>query len=108
MAIVATKEGGLVECPGGSYRTREGKDAIKVLSWKQVAKISTRFGSLNPYDKTAVPGSILKIEEDNFEPETSRQRHIWCMDISAKRYALFEYDRNGTPCQPSTGIARYG
>jgi hypothetical protein len=40
-------------------------------------------------DRDAVPGSILKIEDDNFDPRTKEQRQIWCMAISAKRYALF-------------------
>ena len=97
MAIVATERGGLVECPGGSHRTKSRRDAIKALSWEQVAAISARFRSLNPYDKNAVAGSILKIEEDNFDPKLGKQRQLWCLAISAKRYALFLRDRNGVP-----------
>ena len=97
MAIIATKSGGLVECPGGPYRIRNGKKAIKALSWKEVEEISARFQSLNPYDKGAVPGSILKIEEDNFDPKTAKQRQLWCFPISAKRYVLFLRDRDGNP-----------
>lgn len=87
MAILATKRGGLVECPGGSLRTSKGKEAVRAISWTQVEQIAARFRSLNPYDKKAVPGSILKIEEDNFNPITKKQRQIWCVAISAKRYA---------------------
>ena len=72
MAIVATKDGGLVECHGGTLRTREGKQAVRALSRKQVNEISERFNSLNPYDKDAIPGSILKIEYDNFDPTTRK------------------------------------
>ena len=97
MAIVATKRGGLVECPGGSLRTSKGKEAIRALSWTQVEQIAARFRALNPYDKTAVPGSILKIEEDNFDPITKKQRQIWCVAISAKRYALFLKDKSNRP-----------
>ena len=50
--------------------------------------------ALNPYDRDAIPGSILKIEDDNFDPKTGRQRQLWCLAISAKRYALFLRDRN--------------
>jgi hypothetical protein len=32
---------------------------IVALGWKQVDAIVSRFESLNPYDKTAIPGSIL-------------------------------------------------
>lgn len=99
MAILATRMGGLVECSGGPHRTSNGKEAVKALSWQQVKMIRDRFDSLNPYEHDAVPGSILKIEEDNFvdpkRPETQRQ--VCCFAISAKRYALFLMDENGFP-----------
>lgn len=96
MAIVATQRGGLIEFPGGPYR-RNGKPAIRPLSWAQVDAIAERFASLSPYDRTAIPGSILKIEDDNFEPETLRQRQLWCLAISAKRYCLFLRNPIGEP-----------
>jgi hypothetical protein len=86
MAIAATQRGGLIECPGGTDR-RRGKPAIRALSWAQVDAIAKRFAALNPYDRSAIDGSILKIEDDNFDPETGRQRQLWCLAISAKRYA---------------------
>src|SRR6516225_7382040 len=67
MAIVATEHGGLVPCPGGPERTPNGESAIKALSWQDVDGIADRFKALNPYDRAAVPGSILKIEDDNYE-----------------------------------------
>ncbi len=97
MAIVATKRGGLTPCRGGPYRMKDGCSAIKALSWKQVEEIANRFAALNPYDRAAVPGSILKIEDDNFDPKTRQQRQLYCFAISAKRYALFLMDRNGIP-----------
>jgi hypothetical protein len=96
MAIVATQRGGLIECDGGTHR-KGGKAAIKALSWAQVAAIAKRFEALNPYDRTAIPGSVLKIEDDNFDPKTGRQRQLWCLAISAKRYTLFLRDRRGEP-----------
>jgi hypothetical protein len=89
MAIVATEEGGMVPCPGGSDRMKDGREAVKALSWKQVETIAGQFVALNPYDRTAVPGSVLKIEDDNFDPTTHKQRQLYCVAISAKRYALF-------------------
>lgn len=89
MAIVATKRGGLIPCAGGSSRTRDGKPAVTALSWRQVQQIATQFRALHPYDRRAVPGSILKIEDDNVDPRTEKQRQIYCLAISAKRYALF-------------------
>lgn len=97
MAVVATEQGGLVPCPGGPYRTLDGKEAVKALSWKQVAGIAERFSTLNPYDSFAIRGSILKIEEDNFEPGGKSQRQLYCLAISAKRYALFVMGSDGAP-----------
>lgn len=91
MAIVATENGGLIPCEGGK------QDTLKALSWKQVKGISDQFLSLNPYDRDDVPNSILKIEEDNYEPGTKKQRQLHCLAISAKRYALFLLDRRGHP-----------
>jgi hypothetical protein len=97
MAIVATETGGMVPCPGGRHRTDGGWDAVYALSWSQVSEIRDRFAALNPYDQSAVSGSILKIEDDNFEPETKSQRQLFCYAISAKRYALFLRDDDGKP-----------
>ncbi len=92
MAIIATEHGEMVPCPGGPHRMNNGQEAVKALSWKQVEEISKRLAALNPYDPSAVPGSILKIEQDNFDPKTGRQRQLYCLAISAKRYALFLRD----------------
>lgn len=97
MAIVATEHGGLVPCPGGLERIGR-KSAVRALSWKQVDSISNRFESLNPYDRNAVPGSVLKIEDYNFDPRSRKQRQIFCHAISAKRYCLFLRDqKTGEP-----------
>jgi hypothetical protein len=103
MAIVATRRGGLIEFPSGAYR-RNGKAAIRPLSWAQVDAIAERFATLSPYDRTAIPGSILKIEDDNFDPKTRRQRQLWCLAISAKRYALFVRDPIGEPALLRAGV----
>jgi hypothetical protein len=97
MAIVATRTGGLVACPGGSERSFDGSEAIKALSWKQVEAISKRFGQLNPYNRKAIHGSILKIESDNEDLKSKTPRQIYCFAISAKRYVLFVKDSNGEP-----------
>jgi hypothetical protein len=103
MAIVGTQRGGLIECNGGTHR-KTGKPAIKALSWVQVAAIAKRFQALNPYDPDAIRGSVLKIEDDNFDPKTEDQRQLWCLAISAKRYTLFLRDRNGEPALLREGI----
>jgi hypothetical protein len=96
MAIVATEHGGLVACPGGRYKLDDGREAVRAITWKDVEEIRDRFESLNPYDKTHVAGSVLKIEGENFGKD-GRQRQILCLAISAKRYALFTLDGNGQP-----------
>jgi hypothetical protein len=95
MAIVATESGGLIPCAGGSYRIKQSRSAVKALSWEQVRDISKRFAALNPYDRDAIPGSVLKIEDDNFDPQTKKQGQIYCLTISAKRYCLFTLQSGG-------------
>jgi hypothetical protein len=56
------------------------------------------------YDRGAIPGSVLKIEDDNFDPKTERQRQLWCLAISAKRYTLFLRDKDGEPALLREGI----
>ncbi|HEY2822449.1 MAG TPA: hypothetical protein VGJ06_15500, partial [Candidatus Acidoferrum sp.] len=104
MAIVATEEGALVPCRGGGHRTPNGQEAIKAISWADTAHLSREFAALNPYDPEAVPGSILKIETDNFDPKMGEQRRIDCVAISAKRYALFVTGTNGRPELLRAGI----
>ncbi len=102
MAIVATEHGGLVPCPGGPFRMRDGRSAVRSLSWREVADIVARFAKLNPYtDKSR---SILKIERDNYNPETREQRQVYCLAISSKRYALFLRDDDGNPILLQKGI----
>lgn len=96
MAIVATKRGGFVPCPGGSI-LKNGVEGINALTWKQIDGIVKRFEALNPYNRQIIPGSVLKIEDDNFDPKTGEQRQIHCLAISAKRYALFTLSTNGEP-----------
>jgi hypothetical protein len=48
--------------------------------------------------------SILKIERDNYDPETGKQRQVYCLAISSKRYALFLRDEYGNPILLQKGI----
>ncbi len=94
MAIVASKDGGLVPCAGGPHLLPDGSDAVKALSWEEVHSIVTKFECLNPYDHETVPGSILKIEDVNFGPD-GKQRQLYGYAIAAKRYALFTRTPDG-------------
>jgi hypothetical protein len=95
MAIVASREGGLVSCEGGPHRTPNGESGTLALSWSEVDAIVDRFEKLKPYDRDAVQGSILKIEDVNRDPDTGEQRPIHAFAISAKRYALFTIGTDG-------------
>lgn len=97
MAIVATETGGIIPCKGGDVFTLQGKEGITALTWRQVRQIVEKFEALNPYDRKIIPRSILKIEDDNFDPKTGKQRLIYCLAISAKRYALFLWPKNRMP-----------
>jgi len=71
----------------------DGRSAVMALSWREVDEIAARFVKLNPYtDKSR---SILKIERDNYDPETGKQRQVFCLAIASKRYALFLRDEDG-------------
>jgi hypothetical protein len=87
LAIVASETGGLIPCVGGLSRLADGREAIKALSWAEVREIVKTFEQLNPYDRNAVGGSILKIEDVNFHE--GLQRELYGYAIAAKRYALF-------------------
>jgi hypothetical protein len=94
-AVVATETGGMVACTGGPARLRNGQAAIRAVSWGEVRGMAERFQALSPYDRQAVPGSILKIEDVNFDAETKQQRQVFAFAISAKRYALFVTPKPG-------------
>lgn len=85
MAIVASSQGGLVACRGGSERLEDGTEAVRELTTAQVETIRRRFNELNPYDPDAV-SDVLKIEAESH-----------CYAISAKRYALYNLDHEGAP-----------
>ena len=94
-AIVASEHGGFVPCPGGPFEMPDGHSALRALSWTEVDQIAARFAKLTPYaDKSR---SILKIERDNYDPETGKQRQVYCLAVASKRYALFLRGESGNP-----------
>ncbi len=50
------------------------------------SELAEWFRKLSPYSEKS--RSILKIERDNYDPVTGKQRQIYCLAVSAKRYAL--------------------
>ena len=71
--------------PEGAARGEFESKAKSVIDW---------FVPLNPYQK---PGSILKIEDINYDKDANALEPLYCLAISAKRYALFNIDKDGNP-----------
>ena len=68
----------------------------------RVKDICDWFTCLNPYERSPekAPVSILEIEDQNFSTEKGNEKELeplFCFAISAKRYALFNLNRNGRP-----------
>jgi len=82
MAVVATWNGGRLE-----------SNETYALSGSEVDEIIAKFASVNPYDRSVVPASILKVEKKNSQDGRRAQLYAYC--ISAKRYALFTRNRQG-------------
>jgi hypothetical protein len=101
--IIATEHGQLILCPGGRHQTITGKPAIKALTWHDTGAIVKRFCTLNPYGGPGQRNSILKIETENYDPDTGQQREIECFAIASKRYGLFTRRDERTPLVVSSG-----
>lgn len=96
MMPVTTEFGGPVPCVGGPLKLDDGREAVLALSFAELASIIHRFDRIHPYDRTSVPESILKVEEANFDLVTKERLTLYAFAISAKRYALFTYDDDGS------------
>jgi hypothetical protein len=106
LAIVASKEGGQLRVPGAEDK--------RILTWKEVDRITAKFQALNPYDPGAVQ-ELLNLTDDNSVCRCSHElkndhdeagvcevrgckckmkkkvrRQLWGVGIAAKRYALIE------------------
>jgi hypothetical protein len=88
----------LVQEAGGNYAFCDTDSLFIVdLTQDQVDEIIARFQALNPYDTALIPGSILKLEDENFDPDTGARRDPICLGLATKRTAQFIFDANGRP-----------
>ena len=71
----------------------DGANPITAISRAEVQRIVDRFEPLNPYDRTLVPGSILKIHKLNWDHD-KKHRQLFGYSIAAKRYALYTKSHN--------------
>jgi predicted nucleic acid-binding Zn ribbon protein len=92
--VVATETGGSVEARG--LAAEAGVAPVPALARDTARAIADRFASLNPYDRSLVPGSILSFVPVNYDPETGVEREVWCLSLAAKRYCLFTLE-DGRP-----------
>ena len=68
LAIVSSEQ-------GESLKHIPGCETVRALSWKEVDAIVVHFELLNPYDRKAVPGSILNLTDDNYE-DSDPKNHV--------------------------------
>ena len=95
IAVVGSKDGGLVSCSGGPHRMLDGREAVRALSWEEtLSKVVEPFDSLHPYDRNAVKDHFLKVDKINFHPDGQR-RQLYAFSISSKRYCLHTYTPDG-------------
>ena len=103
LAVAAAEHGGFVPSIGGPYVLADGTRALRALSWSEVEDVRERFAALNRYDLSAIPGTILKCEDENYalgpdgKPNYSCREQLYCYAVSEKLYALFTIDERGEP-----------
>ena len=107
MLFVASKEGGLVPCPGGPHKMPDGAPAVMAITWDQVKEICEKLNTLNPYDPNVV-GQILKIEDCNYDG-AGNQHQLYGLAVSAKRYVVYARRKSNfeiiKPSEHGLGIA---
>ena len=47
-----------------------------------------KLQALNPYDRSVIPGSVLKIENDNYDPRTGKQRQLGYFGKTLRAFPL--------------------
>jgi hypothetical protein len=90
--IVATEKGGSVQIETRGADFYEGAaEAVHALSWAEVNEICARFEALNPFDRSLLPGSPLRVHRINFDA-AGAQIQLDGLFISAKRYSITRPD----------------
>jgi hypothetical protein len=84
MAVVSTRTGELISCLGGPRKTTDNREAVKVLSWREVERITNSVQKLSPYNSKI---KLLKVDKVNFD-RTGEQHQLFGVGYSAKRYCL--------------------
>jgi hypothetical protein len=108
---VSTQQGGRIPLHGAARR--RAIVPIHALSTDEVDAIAERFGTLNPYDRSIIPGSILGRVDVGVDLETGEKQELFAYSVAGKRYALFTMtdgrptvalDRTGKPHRSEHGL----
>ncbi len=91
IAIVASRRGELVPCPCRPYKKRDGRPAIRALSWAA----STRSSSAWTASTRTARGEWFSPEAREREHVREQTRDLCGYMISAKRYCLYFLDEEG-------------
>jgi hypothetical protein len=92
--IVCTQGGGDLLLDAADADGRPVPQTIRALSHADVDAIQAKFAALNPYDPSAIPGSILKIERvADYRGESVRDTEFY--GLAAKAYVLLTRDESG-------------
>lgn len=69
-------------------------DSIAIVGPEEVVgRIQSRFARLTPY---AFGGDLLRLDENDADPRATKDPRLYCLAISAKRYACFNLADDGS------------
>ncbi len=96
LAVISNQAGGLIEVAASGSDRNPYLQQAHALSWNDAKVLASCFGSLNPYDRFRVPGSILELKEENYKggDRSAEQIQLYAFCIAPKRYCLFTEDTN--------------
>jgi len=95
VAVVSTRDGGLVPCPNGAERLANGEPALRSLTWETADQIAAGFAALNPYTGEAGGRSILELEGENEPAQHGGDPQLYMFVLGSKRYAMFNLGGDG-------------
>jgi hypothetical protein len=101
LCVAATREGGLIPCRGGRLRDGQGREAIRALSFAQLAQLQAEFEQLSPYkpDLKTDPATplLLALEPENLDPDSGERLDLHLSATAAKNYDLYTLGEHVPP-----------
>ena len=93
LLIVASEAGGLLACPGGLERLRDGREAVRALPYQEVGEVLAGLDALLPYAPGAIR-ALVKLEDQNLGPG-GQPEELYALALSSKRYVLYNRTADG-------------